>query len=187
MARYVLKSAPEASRLVTEAEVQFVLDFLLRDQFTKVFGEYAQFSPPAGVEDDELHNAIVERLKDLPPDRLRHIESEARRITALADPVPEVLLQRLAEVRLDGALPEFKKQRDALARSFWSYLRAERLFANAERALQMQHYRDHGKLYDAYELEAPVPMIAEGIDAEKLGGEIAERLHLDESMRSGGY
>lgn len=180
MARYPVKSAPETSRLLLDAPALLVDEFLCSRNLSDVLGETIERIALATTEQEGRSERLATALQALSSDRLQHVEAQARRIAALSEPAASHLLLGLAEANLGGMEAEFSSQRDALARSLWCYVRAEHVFANAERAIQLHHYRDHGKLYEAYDLETPVPASAETIDRQCLAEEIAARMHLDE-------
>lgn len=180
MTRYTLKSAPEASRLLADAPLSTLCDFLQADHFDAVFGGKMTLNVLADADENACQVEVSGRLQQLPADRLQHIEAQARRVTAIAQPNADLLLRKLVEANPSKTLTDFASQRDEIARSLWCYVNAPLLFANAERAVQMHHYRDFKKLYEAYELENPVPITADRIDGQKLGEEIAAKLHLDD-------
>ena len=76
-----------------------------------------------------------------------------------------------------------KEQRDAVARSLWTYLHAYALFEAAERAMQVQVYREHGTVYEAWSIDASIPLTAAGVDHDALSKEIAERLQHDDGCK----
>lgn len=177
MARNLFRGAPELSRLLAEAPVGLVTDFLLREQFSAILPEAAL---PVDGDDAARRLAIISRVRGLGDDRLRLLETEARRITSMADETPDTLLRRLGDSPRFAAATGLGLQQDALERSLWSYVTAAQLFETAERAMQVQVYRDHGKLYEAWSIDAPIPLTADGVDDQALAGEIASRLqHAD--------
>src|SRR5690606_10741672 len=96
---------------------------------------------------------------------------------------PEAMLRRLGEDPRFAAAQGLKAQRDAVARSLWAYLQAHSLFEAAERAMQVRVYRDHGKLYEAWSIDASIPLTAEGVDHESLSTEIADRLQHEDGCK----
>ena len=49
--------------------------------------------------------------------------------------------------------------------------------------MQVRVYRDHGKLYEAWSIEAPIPLTAEAVDEEALAWEIAARLQHEDGCK----
>lgn len=134
--------------------------------------------------DEQTHrDAIADVLKDMKADRTHLIEIEARRVMLMADNTPETMLRRLGESPRFNAIEGLKAQRDAVARGLWAYLNAFSLFEAAERAMQVRVYRDHGKLYEAWSIDASIPLAAEGVDHEALSAEIAGRLQHDDGCK----
>ena len=175
MARSLFRGAPELSRLFAESPIELVREFLSHSQFSVFLGEsMAEVSDEA---DEQVHrDAMAAALKNLKADRTNLIEAEARRVMLMTDNTPEAMLRRLGENPRLARTPGLKEQRDAIARSLWAYLRAVPLFEAAERAMQVQVYRDHGKLYEAWSIDASIPLTADGVDHGALSAEIANRL-----------
>lgn len=182
MARNLFRGAPELSRLFMEAPIELMTEFLTQSEFSELLGEAAS-GLSAGGDETERRRAMELRLKDLSDDRTRLIEAEARRIMAMTDPTPEALLRRLGEGPRFGTAEGLGSQRDAIARSIWAYVKATYLFESAERAMQVRVYRDHGKLYEAWSIDASIPLTAEAIDAGALAEEIAARLQHDDGCK----
>ncbi len=90
-------------------------------------------------------------------------------------------LTTIVEQRLDDArLRAFDQQPDPLCRSIWTYLNARETFEDAESFHFARQFRDHGKLYDAFEveLENHVALDAAGIDETTLATKIKATLEL---------
>lgn len=178
MSRYIIKSAPETSRLVLEAPAATLAALLFSGEFEKILDRDDDLLLSAGDDDETLQDAIRERLQGLRTDRVQQIEGEARRITALAEEIPAVLMSKLAQQR---SLVDLPRQRDPLARSLWCRCHAADLFRNVERAMRVQHYRDRKKLFVPFDVGLPRALVAEQIDLKHLAEEIAARLHHDEA------
>ena|GEM_PF-3553888 len=182
MARSLFRGAPELSRLFIEAPIELVSDFLLQSQFSLFLGE-AMDSIAANADEQTHRDAIAGVLKDLKADRTHLIEIEARRVMLMADKTPETMLRRLGESPRFNAIEGLKAQRDAVARGVWAYLNAFSLFEAAERAMQVRVYRDHGKLYEAWSIDASIPLAADGVDHDALSAEIAGRLQHEDGCK----
>lgn len=141
----------------------------------------------AAVSNDEeeqaRRDAMAEVLKNLKADRTNLIEIEARRVMLMTDKTPEAMLRRLGDDPRFAATQDLKAQRDAVARSLWAYLQAHPLFEAAERAMQVRVYREYGKLYEAWSIDASIPLAAEGVDHESLSTEIADRLQHEDGCK----
>ena len=176
MSRKSVGGAPETSRLVHDAPPELLRDFLFSGEFDTILpaGHDADAS---GLQSEALQERLRELLRSLSRDRVQQIESEARRITAIADDMPAALLMRMAGNASTDALA---RQRDALARSLWCRLYEGKLFGRVERALQVEHFRDRKKLFTAFDLMQPMGLPEGGIDAEQLASEISGRLRHDE-------
>lgn len=182
MARALIRGAPELSRLFIESPIELISEFLSHSSFSVFLGE-----PMAAVSNDEeeqaRRNAMAAVLTSLKTDRTNLIEIEARRVMLMTEATPEAMLRRLGEDPRFAAAQGLKAQRDAVARSLWAYLQAHSLFEAAERAMQVRVYRDHGKLYEAWSIDASIPLTAEGVDHESLSTEIADRLQHEDGCK----
>lgn len=134
-------------------------------------------------EEQARRDAMAAVLKSLKADRANLIEIEARRVTLMTDKTPEAMLRRLGEAPRFAATQGLKAQRDAVARSLWAYLQAYPLFEAAERAMQVRVYREYGKLYEAWSIDASIPLAAGGVDHEALSAEIADRLQHEDGCK----
>lgn len=116
-------------------------------------------------------------------DRTTLIEVEARRVMSMTDKTAEAMLRRLGETPRFGAKDCLRAQRAEVGRSLWAYLHSAPLFEAAERAMQVRVYRDHGKLYEAWSIDASIPLAAESVDDEGLATEIAARLQHEDGCK----
>jgi hypothetical protein len=135
--------------------------------------------------DDEAVEAfrqeLIQTLSEFDQDELRPAEQRSRRIRVLADGKGVNSLTTIVEQRLsDEQSQEFERQPDQLCRSIWTYLHARETFEDAESFHFARQFRDHGKLYDAFEveLENNVALDAAAIDVTALATKIKEVLEL---------
>ena len=182
MARSLFSGAPELSRLFIESPIELISEFLLHENFSVFLGE-AMAAVSNDEEEQARRDAIAKVLKDLKADRANLIEIEARRVMLMTDQTPDAMLRRLGEDRRFSAKEGLKAQRDAVARSLWAYLHAFSLFEAAERAMQVRVYREHGTLYEAWSIDASIPLGAEGVDHNALSTEIAELLQHEDGCK----
>ncbi|MEZ5762776.1 MAG: hypothetical protein R3D69_00025 [Xanthobacteraceae bacterium] len=87
-----------------------------------------------------------------------------------------IVEQRLSEEQTE----EFERQPDRLCKSIWTYLNARETFEDAESFHFARQFREHGKLYDAFEveLENHVGLDAAAIDEAALATKIKDMLEL---------
>ncbi|MFI0846582.1 hypothetical protein [Mesorhizobium sp. IMUNJ 23232] len=114
-----------------------------------------------------FRHELVQMLSKFDQDELRPAEQRAGRIRALAEGKAVTSLTTIAETQFgDLQLQEFEEQPDPLCKSIWTYLNARETFEDAESFHFARQFRDHGKLYDAFEvdLEIDVTLDAEAID-----------------------
>jgi hypothetical protein len=182
MARSLFRGAPELSRLFGESPIDLFSEFIAPERFPEIL-------PPAvstalgEPEVEARRDAVRLLLGRLSSDRLALVEKQARRITAMADTKPELVLRRLGEDIRFRAQASLAAQRDALARSLWAYLKAESLFEAAQRAMQVDVYREHVGLYERWSVGTSIALAAEAIDTDALETEIASRLHREDGCK----
>jgi hypothetical protein len=135
--------------------------------------------------DDEAVEAfrqrLIQTLSEFDQDELRPAERRSCRIRALADGKGVTSLTTVVEQQLDDEQSqEFDRQPDQLCRSIWTYLNARETFEDAESFHFARQFREHGKLYDAFEvdLENQVALDAAAIDEAALATKIRGKLDL---------
>lgn len=130
---------------------------------------------------EAFRHGLIQTLSEFDQDELRPAEQRSRRIRALADGKGVTSLTTIVQQQLDDARSqEFDRQPDRLCRSIWTYLNARETFEDAESFHFARQFRDHGKLYDAFEveLENHVALDAAAIDEAALATKIKKVLEL---------
>ncbi len=130
---------------------------------------------------EAFRQRLVQTLSEFDQDELRPAEQRARRIRSLADGKGVTSLTTIVEQRLDDdQSEEFERQPDRICRSIWVYLNARETFEDAESFHFARQFRDHGKLYDAFEveLENQLALDAAAIDEAALATKIKDMLEL---------
>lgn len=139
---------------------------------------------PDPKDDDAVHHCrdrLIESLAAFDPDELRPAEVRCGRIRALADGKGITSLATIVARQADAdTASDFDGQPDPLCRSIWAFLHARRMFEDAESFHFARKFRDHGKLYDAFEveLETHLALDAAGIDPIALADRITTLLGL---------
>lgn len=146
------------------------------------------FKLPEDIPDQVDHEAVqafremlIQALSEFDRDELQPAEHRSRRILALADGKGVTSLTTIVEQQLDDVQSEeFDEQPDQICRSIWTYLYARETFEDAESFHFARQFRDHGKLYDAFEveLENHVALDAASIDEAALATKIKKVLEL---------
>lgn len=137
--------------------------------------------PADGDAVEAFRQSLIQTLSEFDHDELRPAEQRARRIWSLADGKGVTSLTTIIEQRLNpDQSQEFERQPDSLCRSIWTYLNARETFEDAESFHFARQFREHGKLYDAFEveLETHVALDAASIDEATLATKIKEVLEL---------
>ena len=184
MARKATPIGPHILALIEDARVD-----LARAALAFREGENEpDFKLPDDVPDQNDEEAVqafrqtlIQTLSGFDQDDLRPAEQRSRRIRALAEGKGVTSLMTIVEQQLDDVQSqEFDRQPDQLCRSIWTYLNARETFENAESFHFARQFRDHGKLYDAFEveLENHVALDAAAVDEAALAAKIKEVLEL---------
>lgn len=130
---------------------------------------------------EAFRQRLIQTLSEFDQDELRPAEQRSRRIRALADGKGVTSLTTIVKQQFDdGQSQEFDRQPDQLCRSIWTYLNARETFEHAESFHFARQFRDHGKLYDAFEveLENDAALNAAAIDEMVLAARIKGTLEL---------
>jgi hypothetical protein len=182
VARSLFRGAPDLSRLFAESPIEMACQFFSQRRFSEIMPDEVLSVASDGGE-QARRDSLKALLKNLRADRTALIEVEARRVMAMTDKTPEVLLRRLGKDQRFRADAGLLAQRDALARSLWAYLNSFPLFEAAERAMQVQVCRGYDKLYENWSIDASIPLAASSVDEEALASEIAARLQHEDGCK----
>jgi hypothetical protein len=184
MARKANRIGPHVLRLIEDARVDLARAALAfregdNEPDFKLPEDLPDHSDKKAVE--MFRQRLIQTLSEFDQDELQPAEQRARRIRSLADGKGVTSLTTIVEQRLDGGQSEqFERQPDQLCRSIWVYLNAYKTFADAESFHFARQFRDHGKLYDAFEveLENHMALDAAAIDEAALATKIKDMLEL---------
>ncbi len=102
-----------------------------------------------------LRAQLVDLGNDLKPEVAVPLDRHAQRVLTLAEGRGVEVITRVADrlfeqTHIDG----FAEQLDALGRSLWLYQHQAQLFDEAESLFYADHYRNFGRMYEAFELDA---------------------------------
>lgn len=151
MVRAPVKTCPNLSYLFENAESALLAAFLTSKAFErqKWLSKYG-----IGLGISDLPEGAVGMLHEEKKHQLSPLEAEAARITALADERGQFALEGMTESKLDrDHLQIFRRQRDDLARSLWTYVEENALFEAVENFMHMRLYRRYDKHYQTFALE----------------------------------
>jgi len=155
MARKASPIGPHVLALIEDARVDLARAALA----VREGDNEPEFKLPEDVPDladeeavEAFRQALVETLSDFDRDDLRPAEQRSRRIRALAEKKGVTSLTTIVDQQLDETRSqEFHRQPDELCRSIWAYLHERETFEDAESFHFARQFREHGKLYDAFE------------------------------------
>ena len=184
MPRKALTLGPNVLALIEEARIDLARAVLaFREGQNEP--EFQLPNPIPDISNEEAVHAfreeIIQTLSGFSPDELGPSERRAGRIRALADGKGVTSLEMVARQQLSEAeRVEYEGQPDRLCRSIWAFLTAREAFENAECFHFARRFRDHGKLYDAFEIdtENSVALVAASIDEAALAAKVKEVLEL---------
>lgn len=144
-----------------------------------------KFDWPSCEDEDEWRLNLLVQLNADHPDALRPIEDRCQRIRALArGKGPTSLRHVAAKRRSHEEYAEFESQLDDLCSSAWVFFRHPEDFEDAEAFYAARQYRDFGKMYDSFEINADsaVHVDAGSIDEAALVSLLTARLELPSAV-----
>ena len=184
MPRKSLPLGPEALGLIEDARIDLLLAALaVRDDESEPDFDLPEDLPDL-EDEDAVHvfrERLIELLCDFDPDELRPNESRSRRMRALASGKGVTSLATIVAQKLDHERAEtFEDQPDPLCKSIWVFLNARETFEDAESFHSARQYRDHRRLYDAFEVDlaTTVTLVAASVDEIALSIRIKQILEL---------
>lgn len=103
----------------------------------------------------QLRAVLLQTANSLATDTAVPLDRHAQRILTLADGRGAEALSRAAERLFESEkVVAFREQLDAVGRSVWLYQNDQLLFDEAESLFYVDHYRNFGRMYEAFELDA---------------------------------
>ncbi|MEI2707332.1 MAG: hypothetical protein V9E89_19310 [Ilumatobacteraceae bacterium] len=110
---------------------------------------------PASEDEDAFRRSVKSLLDEQTIEFLRPIEDRCVRINQLASANGIKSLSHVAKERLSHEqYQEFDAQPNELCRCIWMFLGRQQDFRDAEAFHAVRQYRDHGRMYDAFEADA---------------------------------
>lgn len=183
MSRKYRNLGPETLELVETAPLPLVQQILaFRGSETEPLVEFEWPECTDEDEGDDLRANLLDQLNAKSLEVLRPLEDRCGRIRRLSLGKGPTSLEHVARKRLSHEDHDtFMNQLGPLGRSGWIFLRHPADFEDAEAFLAARQYRDHGKLYDSFEVKADDPDAAtdsEAIDADALASLLTAKLEL---------
>lgn len=153
------KNIPSLHRLLESAPLESVRDLLLKideQGYAACFDDVDW--PEADSADDIIEAcrlAVLEMAASLQPDAGVPLEQHASRILNLAEGRGVEAVAKVADRIFDSANSlAFEQQRDDYGRAIYLYLHEGELFDDAENLFYADHYRNLGRMYEAFEVDA---------------------------------
>lgn len=143
--------------------------------------DQCDFAWPASEDEDAFRRSVKSLLDEQTIEFLQPIEDRCVRINHLASADGKKSLTHVAKERLSHEqYGTFEAQPNELCRSIWMFLGRQQDFRDAEAFHAVRQYRDHGKMYDAFEVDAGAVTIAsvQRMDLGALAGLLTAKLDL---------
>ncbi|MCU9848935.1 hypothetical protein OEZ60_13065 [Defluviimonas sp. WL0024] len=124
---------------------------------------------------------LVEFVGKLDQDVLKELDDICRQVVDLSDAKGATSLTTVVNRKLYNTdIATYDAQPDELCKSIWVYTKFHNVFLDAQSFYTARRYRDHGKLYSAFEVadDASMEFAADGVDGEVLARRIGEALDL---------
>lgn len=171
-----------ARGLIEDAPIDLILGIF------KTRGRESDSEPDFGLAEvlgnntgEDPKERILEALNLFDKDDLTPAEQRCGRARNLAEGKGVASLDTIAKKRLSNEEHiEYENQLDPLCRSIWTFINARHAFEDAESFYFARQYRDHGKMYDAFEVElgSSTTFDADSVDEAALALRISEVLEL---------
>lgn len=176
------KNGASLHQLLESAPLDRLQSFLTtveQGQMAALFATLPWANEPDTLEVPLRHQLLV-LGNELQSDIAIPLDRHAQRVLTLAEGRGGEALQRVADKLRPPHTETWEAQRDGMGRSLWLYQHRADLFDEAENLFYADHYRDHGKLYEAFELdaEANVPLLWNEPMKEALEARLQQRLQL---------
>lgn len=129
----------------------------------------------------QLRTRLIVTANGLTPELAAPLDRHAQRILVLSEGRGAEVVTEISElVRPPEALLDFQGQLDAVGRSTWLYQHRARLFDDAESLFYADHYRNFGRMYEAFELDpdAKATFVWDDTVKQALETKLQERLDL---------
>lgn len=184
MARKASPVGPNILALIEDARIDLARAVLaIREGENEPEFNLPEDTPNSSDEESvsEFRQKIIGILSDFDLDELRPAEQRCRRIRALSDSKGISSLATIVDKQFtEEQAQAIEVQPDPLCRSIWAFLNTRQTFEDAESFHFARQFRDHGKMYDAFEveLEKAINLDANAIDEIALASKITEVLEL---------
>ncbi|MBW7657772.1 hypothetical protein K1I42_10840 [Hydrogenophilus thermoluteolus] len=129
-----------------------------KGQYAAIFSDVQWASATDAASIQAIRAQLLDIASALKPDAAVPLDRHAHRILTLAEGRGVETVTRVAAKLFEQAhIDAFAAQLDALARSLWLYLHQAQLFDEAETLFYADHYRNFGRLYEAFEVDGNLP------------------------------
>lgn len=184
MATTTFKNGVSLHRLMEAAPLQALSSFLAKadgGQYAAIFTDLPWGDAGDDASTAALRSQLLVLANELQPDAAVPLDRHAQRVLTLAEDRGAEAITRVAtklfeQKHIDG----FGEQLDDLGRSLWLYQNQVMLFDEAESLFYADHYRNFGRMYEAFEVDADTEVAFTWDDSVKqaLESQIQEKLEL---------
>lgn len=179
------KNIPSLHRLLESAPVESLHLFVAAVDDGKYADCFSDVLWPGDeadeAADDAARHKLLEIAVDLEADVAVPLEAQSQRLLALSESRGVEAIARVSEKIFstsdESALDD---QKDDYGRAIWLYVHQGQLFDEAENLFYADHYRNFGKMYEAFEIDADakVDFVWDDKIKAELEKKIEERLEL---------
>jgi hypothetical protein len=152
-----------------------------KGQYAAIFGAVQWSAATDDASIQAIRAELIDTASALKADAAVPLDRHAHRILTLAEGRGVETLNRVAAKLFEQAhIDAFQHQLDELGRSLWLYQYQPLLFDEAENLFYADHYRNFGRMYEAFELDADATVDFAWDDAVKaaLEEQIQDKLEL---------
>lgn len=150
-------------------------------QYVDIFSDVHWLSASDEAGSQAIRSQLFDIANELKADAAVPLDRHAHRILTLAEGRGVETITRVAQKLFEQAhIDAFAAQLDDLGRSLWLYQHQSLFFDEAENLFYADHYRNFGRMYEAFELDADAKVDFVWDDTVKaaLEAQIQERLEL---------
>ena len=152
------KNGVSLHRLLEAAPLTALASFLTsaeKGEFAAIFSELPWETSAEDCGSSKLREQLIDIGNELQIDAAVPLDRHAQRVLTLAEGRGIESVSRVAEKFVTAAhIDGFHAQLDALGRSLWLYQHQAVLFDEAESLFYADHYRNFGRMYEAFEIDA---------------------------------
>lgn len=151
------KNGISLHRLLEAAPLTALASFLTttdKGEYAAIFSKLPWQSVEGDGSEKDLRTQLIDIGNELQVDVAVPLDRHAQRVLTLAEGRGVESVTRVApKISIPAQIDEFSAQLDAIGRSIWLYQFQAVLFDEAESLFYADHYRNFGRMYEAFEID----------------------------------